>query len=98
MSGWEDVVRWCNVALAAVSLVLLGRKAVLYWDGYQQRTRDFWWVLSCWCLVIILGTLEILLEWDTEFRVLFTMGALLLTVKVVLRPNEVRMPTMTKEF
>lgn len=95
---WEDVVRYLNIALASIGLLLLGRKAALYWHDYQQRTRDFWWVLVCWCLVILLGTAEILLEWDTQFRVLFTLGALILTIKVVLNPNETRRPTFTKEF
>lgn len=98
MNSWEDAIRYVNVALAALGLILLGRKALLYWDSYQERTKDFWWVLACWCLAILLGTLEILIGWDTQFRVLFTLGALVLTLKVMLRPNEIRRPTFTDEF
>lgn len=98
MNHWDTVIRFINIGLAAIALMLLGRKALLYWSGYQQRTRDFWWVLTCWCLVVVLGTAEVLLKWDTQFRVLFTLGALTLTIKVILRPNEIRNPTVTNEF
>lgn len=98
MSEWYDYVRIGNIILAVVCVVLLLRKASLYWSDYQERTKDFWWVLMCWCMVIILGTSEVLLNWDTQFRVLFTCFALLLTLKVMWKPNEIAKPTFTNEL
>jgi hypothetical protein len=95
---WDLLGRLTNVLLAVFCLGLLGRKMVKYWDRYQPRTKDFWWVLVVWCFVIVGGTLEVLLGWDTQFRVLFTTFALALTIKVLLQPNEIERPTFTKEF
>lgn len=95
---WDNLVRALNLGLAALCLGLLFRKYVKYWKRYQVRTKDVWWVLASWCLVVVLGNVEVLSGWDTNFRVLFTLGALILTVKVMWQPNEVDKPTFTKEL
>lgn len=98
MNDYATIVRLVNVGLAVISIALLIRKGVLYWTWYHSRTKDFWWVLLCWSMVVVLGSLEVLLKWHTQYRVLFTLFALLLTIKVMLRPNEVEKPTFTKEL
>jgi len=95
---WPMLGRFVNIGISLVCGGLLLRKSYLYWPGYQSRTKDFWWVLFCWTMVIFLGTTEVLLDWDTQFRVLFTTFALLLTVKVLLRTNEIEKPTFTDEL
>jgi hypothetical protein len=98
MNDWDTAIRVINIALSSCALIFLGRKALKYWKGYQSRTKDFWWVLTCWCLAVFLGSAEVLLGWDTQYRVLFTLGALVLTLKVIFRTNEIKKPTVTKEF
>jgi uncharacterized membrane protein YfcA len=95
---WESGVRTCNIALSAVCIIALLYKAFKHWPRYQARTRDFWWVLFSWTLVVFLGTIEVLLDWGTSLRLFFVVFALLLTLKVTLRPNEVDRPVVTKEF
>lgn len=93
-----DFIRWLNILIAIVNIALLLRKAKKYWPEYHTRTKDFWWVMLCWCIVVVFDSLEILLKWDTEIRVLFTTFALALTLKVLLRTNEVKSPTFTNEL
>lgn len=95
---WLTLFLLINITLALVGLGLLSRKAIRYWSGYQSRTKDFWWVLTTWCVVTILSSIERLIDWGTNFRVFFTLFALVLTIKTLLRPNEIKQPTFTKEF
>lgn len=98
MDTYVTIARVLNVIFGCVGILLLLRKAHYYWGDYHSRTKDVWWVLFSWCLAIVLGTIEVLLNWDTQFRVLFTFFALVLTIKVISRPNEVKKPTFTDEF
>ena len=93
-----DIIRILNLILAGIIVVLLLRKAYHYWSQYQTRTRDFWWVLLSWSIASIVTVVEILLDFTTSIRVFFTLFALVLTLKVMLRPNEVAKPTFTNEL
>src|ERR1700754_2587646 len=95
---YDTAVRVINVTLALVCLTGLGYKMAKHWSKYQSRTKDFWWVLTAWSLAVFLGSIEVLLEWSTDFRVFFTLFALALTARVIFQKNEVEKPTMTKEF
>ena len=95
---WPEIVRSGSIFLSLVCIGLLLRKYFKYWDQYQTGTKDFWWVLFCWCSAIVLGSIEVLLGWDTQFRSLFIFFAVALTLKLLLKPNEFENPTFTNEF
>lgn len=95
---YDSIVRGLNLILAFICLAGLIYKMAKHWPKYQSRTRDFWWVLTSWNLVVLFGSAEILLGWDTQIRVFFTLFAIVLTARVVFQKNEVEKPTVTNEF
>lgn len=98
MTEYDTVIRAINISLSIVCIGLLLRKAIKYWSRYQTRTKDFWWVLMCWSLVVLFGSAEVLIGWNTSIRVFFALFAMALTLKVLLRPNELKHPTFTNEL
>ena len=91
----DEIGRIINIILNLLILALLVRKYKLHWHRYQTRTKDFWWVMFLWSVVVVYGTFEQLMGWHTNIRIVLTMLASLVAIKLLLKPNEADQPTFT---
>lgn len=85
-----DTFRSINLLLAIIVFLWLGYRRFNHpeWFPRGGLRRDIWVMAFCWDLTLIVGSVEQLLDYNTNIRIGFAMAAVLTTLAILLRPAE----------
>lgn len=86
---FDDITRTVNLALCTTVLLMLAYRRSRYPYRYPRGglRRDIWAMTFLWALAMFVGTIEMLFEFDTAFRVYLIAAALLTSLSILLRPE-----------
>lgn len=85
-----DVLRSINLVLSILTFVWLVVRRIRNNDWFSKQVstlrNDIWLMSFFWICAVIVGTAEQLFETGSNSRIVFSMAAILVTLKLLIRP------------
>lgn len=87
-----ELIRSINLVLSIIAFVWLIYRRVRH-NGWYSKTistlrNDIWLMAFFWVCAVIVGTVEQLFQTGSSARVVFATAAVLVTLKLLIRPAE----------